>query len=111
MTAERAWSLIVDRCVEEPHVTAGTMFRSEGLRFGDKYFAMLCRGELVVKLDAVRVDELETSGIGSRFDPGHGRKMREWLAVPLDHRPRWRSLVSEALGKAQRDGNGRRPSS
>jgi hypothetical protein len=36
--------------------------------------------------------------------------MREWLAVPLDHRPRWRSLVSEALGKAERDGNGRRPS-
>ena len=111
MTAERAWSLIVDRCVEEPRVTAGRMFRSEGLRFGDKYFAMLCRGELVVKLDAVRVDELETSGSGSRFDPGHGRKMREWLSVPVDQRPRWRGLVSEALGKAERDGNGRRPSS
>jgi TfoX/Sxy family transcriptional regulator of competence genes len=110
VTAERAWSLIVDRCVDQPHVTAGTMFRSEGLRFGDKYFAMLCRGELVVKLDAVRVDELETAGIGSRFDPGHGRKMREWLSVPLDHRRRWRTLVTEALGKAERHGKGPRPS-
>jgi len=101
MSAERSWSRVVDQLLESPDVSSGRMFSSEGLRYGDKYFAMLCRGDLVVKLPAARVDQLEGSGAGQRFDPGHGRIMREWLAVPVSGSRRWRTLAAEALQFAQ----------
>lgn len=51
----------------------GTGFgRSEGLRVSGRIFAMLVKGELVVKLPKGRVDELTASGVGHRSDPGHG---------------------------------------
>jgi hypothetical protein len=33
-----------------------------------------------VKLPRERVDELVEAGAGHRFDPGHGRLMKEWVA-------------------------------
>jgi hypothetical protein len=44
-------------------------------------FAMLVKGRFVTKLPRDRVDELVRSGIGEYFDPGHGRLMKEWVAV------------------------------
>ncbi len=70
---------------------------SPGLRVGTKIFAMLVRGELVVKLARGRVDDLITSGTGTRFDPGHGRPMKEWASVPAEHAATWEQLASEAL--------------
>jgi TfoX/Sxy family transcriptional regulator of competence genes len=61
------------------------MMGSEGLKTGGKFFAMVSRGELVVKLPRERVDELVEAGAGHRFDPGHGRLMKEWVAlIPAD---------------------------
>jgi TfoX/Sxy family transcriptional regulator of competence genes len=61
------------------------MMGSEGLKTGGKFFAMVSRGELVVKLPRERVDELVEAGAGHRFDPGHGRLMKEWVALrPAD---------------------------
>jgi hypothetical protein len=38
-----------------------------------------------VKLPRERVDELVEAGAGHRFDPGHGRLMKEWVALrPAD---------------------------
>ena len=46
-----------------------------------KLFAMLVRGSLVVKLPKARVDALVGEGRGTPFDPGHGRRMKEWVTV------------------------------
>jgi hypothetical protein len=58
---------------------------------------MLVRDELVVKLSKDRVDQLVASGTGVRFDPGHGRLMKEWVSVPARHGRDWDHLASEAL--------------
>ena len=61
------------------------MFASDGLKTGGKFFAIVSKGDLVVKLPAARVDELVAEGSGRRFDPGHGRQMKEWVSLrPAD---------------------------
>ncbi len=84
---------------DAPDVTRGRMFGSEGLKFGGRVFAMEVKGRLVVKLSAGRVDELVASGC-ERFDPGHGRLMREWASVPVDGPHEWPTLAREALRTA-----------
>jgi hypothetical protein len=55
------------------------------------------KGSFVVKLPKRRVEELEASGAGQRFDPGHGRLMKEWLALEPDSTAAWLALAREAL--------------
>jgi hypothetical protein len=57
---------------------------------------MLVHGRLVVKLDRRRVDELVGSGGGERFDPGHGRVMKEWLALGPASDEAWLSIATES---------------
>ncbi len=66
---------------EHAELERGRMFGSVGLKSGGKVFAMVVKGDLVVKLPAKRVNELLESGAGRRFDPGHGRVMKEWVAL------------------------------
>jgi hypothetical protein len=78
-------------------VSTGTGFGTNpGLRIEGKIFAMLVRGELVVKLPKERVAELSDAGVGGRFDAGKGRPMKEWLSVPARQGRRWEGLVDEA---------------
>lgn len=57
-------------------------FGSSALQVNGKIFAMLTsKGALVLKLPRQRVAQLEAGGIGQRFDPGHGRLMKEWLEL------------------------------
>jgi len=51
----------------------------------------------VVKLPQQRVNALIASGDGERFDPGHGRLMKEWVAVEPTSEEEWLSLAQEAL--------------
>jgi TfoX/Sxy family transcriptional regulator of competence genes len=96
-TAEQIWKAIADTEIGTPGVSAGTGFgRAEGLRVSGKIFAMLVRGELVVKLPKDRVDHLVEEGIAHRFDAGKGRPMKEWAAVSPDASRRWQALVKEA---------------
>ena len=74
------------------------MFGALGLKIGDKYFAMLYKGQLVVKLPADRVTALVASGDGRYFDPGHGRLMKEWIAFAPALAARWGRLAEEAKG-------------
>ena len=60
---------------------------------------MLVKGRLVVKLPQDRVDELLAAGAGDRFDPGHGRLMREWISLaPATDPTTCQTLMAEALG-------------
>jgi TfoX/Sxy family transcriptional regulator of competence genes len=68
----------------DPSVSRGWMMSSYGLKVNGKIFAMFGKGRLVLKLPKARVDALVISGRGERFDPGHGRLMKEWIALDTE---------------------------
>jgi len=87
---------IVSAFAGDPDVKLGRMFSSSSvLNVNGKIFAMLVKGKLVVKLPGLRVEQLVSSGNGERFDPGHGRLMKEWVAANTDEQS-WLSLAKEA---------------
>jgi hypothetical protein len=97
-TAEQQFERLAARILDEAAVTQGTGFGSSpGLRINGKIFAMLVKDELVVKLPRARVDELVAAAAAGRFDPGHGRVMKEWATVPFDGTEDWERLAGEAL--------------
>jgi hypothetical protein len=96
-TPEQIWETIAKQQLTERDVTTGTGFGTNpGLRVSGKVFAMLVRGELVVKLPKDRVDALVDTGVARRFDAGKGRPMKEWASVPANASRRWKGLVEEA---------------
>jgi TfoX/Sxy family transcriptional regulator of competence genes len=96
-TPEQLWEPIARDQLAKRGVSSGTGFGTgEGLRVSGKIFAMLVRGELVVKLPKDRVDELVQAGAARHFDAGKGRPMKEWASVPASASRRWKGLVEEA---------------
>jgi hypothetical protein len=100
--AER-FDALVATMLERPGTTHGAAggpkraFGSTSLKTNGKIFAMLVLGRLVLKLDRQRVDALVESGAGTRFDPGHGRLMKEWLDVhPDSDQTTWLDLATES---------------
>ncbi|MGH2392804.1 MAG: hypothetical protein ACRDGH_04810, partial [Candidatus Limnocylindria bacterium] len=49
-----------------------------------------------------RVDQLVASAGGARFDPGHGRLMKEWVTIPLGSGADWAEFAAEALAFVDR---------
>jgi hypothetical protein len=103
-SAEARFAAIVEALLGEPGVTppddrAGTSrgFGSNALKVNNKIFAFTSGGWLVVKLPGRRVEELCASGDGKRWDPGHGRLMKEWLALDPASNQSWLTLAKEAL--------------
>jgi TfoX/Sxy family transcriptional regulator of competence genes len=87
---------VIEAFARDRRVTSGKMMASLGLRVGGKIFAMLVRGDLVVKLPRERVDALIAAGRGHAFDPRRdGRLMKEWLVFQGDDPP-WLDLAREA---------------
>ena len=86
---------VVAAFLDNPGVTGGTMMSSYGLKVNGKIFAMYGRGRFVAKLPKLRVDELVSGGVGERFNPGHGRLMKEWIAIP-EHSDHWIEFAREA---------------
>ena len=72
-------------------------FGANALKVNGKIFAMLVKDELVVKLPRAQVDTLIAAGVGKRFDPGHGRVMKEWISVAPDAGEEWLVLAQEAM--------------
>jgi hypothetical protein len=70
-------------------------FGSNGLKVNGKLFALFTQGTLVVKLPKVRVAALVAARLGTPFDPGHGRLMKEWLTV-TSPKASWTELAKEA---------------
>ncbi len=74
----------------------GRAFGKNGLKTGrGKLFALFTQGTLVVKLPRERVEALVERGVGKPFNPGHGRLMKEWLAVTSTNAA-WGELAKEA---------------
>ena len=104
MAAEERFAALVDTMLGRGGATYGSdgsgpqrAFGSTSLKTSGKIFAMLVNGRLVVKLDRRRVDELVASGDGERFDPGHGRLQKEWLAIEsASSDDVWLALAAEA---------------
>lgn len=85
-----------------------TMFSSKSvLSVNGKIFAMLVRGRFVAKLPKDRVDALVRAGAGTCFDPGHGRLMKEWVAV-APGRADWTALARDAYRFVRDAGTRRR---
>lgn len=104
ITPEDRFAKVVEAFRASPGVTAPSdvpqskkFGSSHELRINNKIFAMLSKGRLVVKLPRQRVDALVGSGDGERFDPGHGRLMKEWLAVLPTSEVEWLTLTGEAM--------------
>jgi len=99
---EQRFATIAETLLSNSTVTLGSSgkkrFGSSALQINGKIFAMLSsKGKLVVKLPRQRVDSLVTSGGGERFNPGHGRLLKEWLAVEPTSDVDWLALAREAM--------------
>jgi len=79
----------------DPAVTCGKLFSAIGLKVDGRIFAMFPKGQFVAKLPKARVDELIRQKRGTAFDPGHGRLMKEWIAM-CGHEELWLELAREA---------------
>lgn len=92
---------VVAAFAHDRRVSRRRMFSSDTvLSVNGKIFAMVARGKFVAKLPKDRVDSLVSAGIGQRFDPGHGRLMKEWLAVGPG-KAEWVELAQEAYRYVQ----------
>lgn len=70
---QRRFEILASALTREPNVTVGAAgkkgFGSSALQVGGKIFAMISSsGNFVVKLPKLRVDALEASGAGKRFE-------------------------------------------
>ena len=94
---DAGFQAVVDAFAAERDVTQGKMMSSYGLKVRGKIFAMFGKGRFVVKLPKIRVDQIVSEGNGERFDPGHGRVMKEWVVV-RDGTVDWVEIAREAYG-------------
>jgi hypothetical protein len=76
-----AFAPVASAFAKDRSVTAGLMMASYGLKVNGKIFAMQVKERFVAKLPKSRVDALVDAGVGERFDPGHGRVMKEWVSI------------------------------
>ncbi len=93
----RNFAAVVATLEGERGISTGRMFGSDGLKVGTQVFAMQVKGHLVVKLRAERAEALRLKGLAEAFDPGHGRPMKQWVAVSPKARVDWVALSREAL--------------
>jgi hypothetical protein len=108
---EDRFDRLVEALLEDPDVAppaAGKRrFGSNAVTVHGQIFAMLVRGQLVLKLPARRVSELVEAGEGVQFDANKGRPMKEWLVVATDSSLDWLTLALEArqfVGRRSRKG-------
>lgn len=83
-------------------ISIGTMFRSPGLRTGDRIVAFLGHDDrLIVKLPRARAEALVREGAAEPVTMG-ARTMREWVGVPSGSSPEatrdtWTAFARESL--------------
>lgn len=100
MTPAQRYADLVTKFADRRAVTSvrGQGFGSTGqLKVDGHIFAMLVRGELVVKLPRERVAQLVALGEGKYFDAGKGRPMREWFVLSPTSKMQWLPLAKQAM--------------
>lgn len=96
MEVQALFDEVADRLLAaDPELTPGRMFSAEGLKTGGRFFAIVSKGDLVVKLPEVRVDELVESESATPFEVGD-RRMREWVRLRPESMETCASYVTEA---------------
>jgi hypothetical protein len=108
-TAERAAqrekaSALFDRLTvgyaDRAGVTTGRIWHNEGMKVHNKIFAMVARGQLVVKVPAPQAQALVSDGVAVAFEPQPGRPLKEWVTVGFSEDDegcdRWRRLIGDA---------------
>ena len=89
-------------CIEMAGVDGVTVgsgrrgFGSDALMVGGRIFAMAKADRLVLKLPRDRVADLVAGGIGTPFDAGKGRPMKEWVVVGPREDGMWLELATAA---------------
>jgi hypothetical protein len=95
-TIDPAFAPVAAAFAKDRDVGLGRMFSSSSvLNVRGKIFAMFVKGKFVAKLPGERVAGLVNDGAGEYFDPGHGRLMKEWVALSGTSGS-WVSLAREA---------------
>jgi hypothetical protein len=82
-------------------VTVNSGRGSQGLKLGNKMFAMFYKGDLLVRLAPERVSVLVASGEGLAFDPGTGTSMADRILIPESKREDWVSFCEESRRYAE----------
>ncbi len=80
--------------VEGVEVSAGR--GAQGIKLGGKMFAMFHKGQLLVKLDPKRVQEVIASGDGLPHDPGTGKPMKNRVLIPDTKKDLWIQYCEES---------------
>jgi hypothetical protein len=80
-TLDPRLAVLAREYAKEPRVSVGRLFASIGLKVDGKIFAMVVRGQLVVKLPKARVEQLVAQKAGQHFCLGGARVMKEWLSM------------------------------
>ena len=93
--SDRELAPIAGAFEQSQKVEGSRRFGSNGLKVKGKLFALFTQGTLVVKLPRGRVATLVEAGMGTPFDPGHGRLMKEWMTV-TSAKASWADLAREA---------------
>jgi len=97
VTVDELFDRVAERLLaEDESVELGPIFsHSTGLRTGNKFFAFVSRGDLVVKIPRERVAELIASGEGRPFESGR-RVMKEWVRLSPGGEEACAAYVAEA---------------
>ncbi len=77
--------------------TASQMFGMPCLKVGGKAFAGLWKDGMVFKLSGDAHARAMAVPGAELFDPGMGRPMKEWVAVPPDQSETWEGLARDAM--------------
>lgn len=97
--ADQAYAKLAGHFLKNAAVTQSDKF-GKGLRLDGKVFAMLVKGELVVKLSEDDVSTLLRQKKGKPFK--HGQKvMKEWLAIEADKTAGWLQFAKKAFEQAK----------
>jgi hypothetical protein len=97
---QNTFDRLAEQFLTDPRTQGGRIFGATALKLDGKVFAMLVKGDLVVKLPTGEAGDLVDAGVGTYFDPGHGRPLRQWITVPATYAPRWHRLAEQARDHA-----------
>ena len=91
MSEKEEWLKIKEEFLKQ----SGVQKQGESLKINKKMFAMLDKGNFVLKLPKERVIVLKNEGIGIDWKAG-AKVMNEWVIISADFQDKWIALTKEA---------------